>query len=103
MPEEEKTAPTDLDQKEMMKLIKENAELLKENNELLRKIHKQHIYGVVFKFVWFAVIIGLPFAIYFYVLEPYFDALGANYEVFRDGLSEIPGLKGLEQLLPKVD
>ncbi len=88
---------------EILRLIKENAELLEENNKLLRKIHKHFVYGVVFKFLWFAILIGLPFAIYFYVLEPYFEALGSNYEVFRQGVAEIPGLRGLEKILPQVD
>ena len=38
-------------------------------------------------------LIGLPFAVYFYVLEPYFEALGSSYETFNAGIQEIPGWK----------
>jgi hypothetical protein len=85
---------------EMLRLIRENAVLVRENNELLKKIYRHSMVGLVLKFVWFAIIIGLPFAVYFYLLEPYFEVFGANYEVFKAGIGEIPGLKGLEKLLP---
>ena len=74
--------------------------LLKENNELLKKLHRYTMIGFSFKIVWYAILIGMPFAVYFYVLEPYFDAFGANYELFRQGMAEIPGLKGIENILP---
>ncbi len=76
--------------------------LLRENNELLHKLHRWSVWGFVLRAAWYILIIGFPFALYFYILEPYFNALGSNYEVFRQGISEIPGLKGLEHLLPNV-
>ncbi len=87
---------------EMLRLLRENNELAKQNQELLRKLYRHNIIGFTLKIVWFAVLIGLPFAVYFYILEPYFNVFGANYEVFRQGMAEIPGLKGLEQFLPTV-
>lgn len=58
--------------------------------------------GTFLTVLWYALLIGLPFALYFYILEPYFEVFGANYETFRVGISEIPGLKGLEKLLPSM-
>jgi len=86
----------------MRHLIEQNTKLLEENNRLLKKLHRFHIYGAWIKVLWLALIIGLPFALYFYVLEPYFERLGASYEVFHAGISEIPGLKGLEHLLEEA-
>ena len=83
----------------MLRLLEENAELIKENNELLRKLHRNTMIGVVIRVIWYILLIGLPFALYFYILEPYFEAFGSNYEVFKAGLNELPGLKGIEQLL----
>lgn len=74
--------------------------LIRENNALLKKIHRNEMIGLWLRVVWYAALIGLPFAVYFYFLEPYFDAFGANYDLFRQGMGEIPGLKGLEHLLP---
>ena len=84
------------------KLLDRNAELLAENNKLLKKIHRNGLWAFWIRVVWYLVLIGLPFALYFYVLEPYFNALGANYEVFRAGVSEIPGLKGRDQILESL-
>ncbi len=87
---------------EMHRLLEENNALLKENHELLRKMYRNDMIGIGLRIVWYAVLIGLPFAVYFYLLEPYFEVFGANYETFRLGMAEIPGLKGLEQFLPSV-
>ncbi len=85
---------------ELMRLSRENHELLKQNHELLRKMYRNDMIGLILRFVWYAVLVGLPFALYYYILGPYFEAFGANYETFRQGMAEIPGLKGLEVLLP---
>lgn len=82
------------------KVMEQNAELIRENNKLLKKLYRQNLIGFWIKMLWFAILVGLPFAVYFYFLEPYFEALGANYEVFKTGLGEIPGLKSLQNVLP---
>ncbi|MCA9364005.1 hypothetical protein KC727_02195 [Candidatus Kaiserbacteria bacterium] len=85
---------------ELKRLIKRNTELLEQNHTLLKKLHRNSVIELVFRVLWYGLLIGLPFAVYFYFLEPYFDAVGANYETFRTGIAELPGLKGLEHLLP---
>ncbi len=85
---------------EILTLLKKNTELVKENNILLQRILRNDRIMLWVRIVWYAVLIGLPFALYFYILEPYFTAFGSNYELFRQGMAEIPGLKGLELLLP---
>jgi hypothetical protein len=94
MPEKEETHD------EILRLLRENAIVARENNEYLRKLYRNDMIEMWVKIIWYALLIGLPFAVYFYILEPYFHAFGANYEVFRQGMAEIPGLKGLEKLLP---
>ncbi len=86
---------------EMTKLMKQNSELIAENNKLLKKIHRNGVLSFWLRIVWFAVIIGLPFALYYYVLGPYFDAFGTSYENFIDGMNELPGLRGIDLLLNK--
>ncbi len=86
----------------MMRLLEENAGLMKENNQLLRKLHRNTVIGMTIRVIWYVFLIGLPFALYFYVLEPYFNVFGSNYEVFKAGLNELPGLKGIEQLLNSI-
>ena len=90
------------DHTELKRMLEKNSALLEENNELLKKIHRNAVLGFWLRIVWYILIIGAPFALYFYVVEPYFEALGANYEVFKAGINEIPGLKGLGELLNRL-
>ena len=77
----------------MEQLMEQNASLLKENNQLLKKIHRNAVWTFWVRVLWYTLLIGLPFALYFYILEPYFEALGSSYEVFSAGIQEIPGWK----------
>ena len=100
MDKEEKSSDKEGGDHNLIKeLLLDNKKLLTENNRLVRKMHRQMVWGFWLRIFWYALLIGLPFAVYFYVLEPYFEALGSNYEVFKAGLNEVPGLKGLGQLL----
>jgi hypothetical protein len=99
----ENITPSQYELQEISRRVKENSELLKENNELLKKIRRQSLWGFWIRVVWYIALIGLPFALYFYVLEPYFNAVGSNYEVFKAGINEIPGLRGLGELLDKLN
>lgn len=86
---------------ELLRLTRENNELLKENHEYLRKMYRNDMIGIVIRILWYAILIGLPFAVYFYVLQPYFELLGSDYDTFRAGMGEIPGLKWLETYFPQ--
>jgi len=85
---------------EMLRLLRENNELSKANNELLKKLYRHNLIGFVTRVVWYAVLLGLPVAVYFYILGPYFNAFGSNYELFRQGMAEVPGLKAILHILP---
>ncbi|MCA9366332.1 hypothetical protein KC722_02005 [Candidatus Kaiserbacteria bacterium] len=85
--------------KQLKEAIAENAKLIEQNNKLLRKIYRQNVWGMWLRVVWYAALIGLPFALYFYVLEPYFAALGSSYETFSAGIQEIPGFKQFNETL----
>jgi len=82
---------------DLKELMKKNSELLEENNSLLKKIHRNGLWAFWVRVTWYVVLVGLPFALYFYVLEPYFTALGSNYDVFKAGINEVPGLKQLTE------
>ncbi|MCA9354315.1 MAG: hypothetical protein KC877_02225 [Candidatus Kaiserbacteria bacterium] len=74
-------------------LLLENQRLITENNQLLKKMNRRSIWSFWLKVVWFAVLIGLPFLLYYYIVEPYFTSLGSSFETFQQGLQEIPGWK----------
>ena len=90
------------DQKEMLRLLREQNILLKENNKIVHILHRWSIYGLVVKIVWYALLIGFPFALYFYIFEPYFTAMGADYDVFEHGVGEIPGIKAIQHFIQFV-
>jgi len=85
--------PPDLSHTELKAAIEKNRILIEENNMLLRKMIRWATIEFWFRIVWYIILIGLPFALYFYVLEPYFTALGSSFEVFSTGMQEIPGWK----------
>jgi len=84
-------------------MLERNHALLEDNNKLLHKMYRYSIIGIWLRVVWYVVLIGLPFALYFYVLEPYFAALGASYETFSAGMQEIPGWKQFSEVLKSYE
>lgn len=95
------TNDTKSDHQMLEELVKQNAALLEDNNQLLKKIHRNAIVTFWVRILWYVLILGFPFILYFYVLEPYFAAFGSSYENFIDGMNELPGLRGIDQLLGK--
>tara|TARA_B100000745_G_C19957327_1_gene323444 strand:- start:119 stop:457 length:339 start_codon:yes stop_codon:yes gene_type:complete len=87
------------DHEMLQQLVEQNAELLEENNRILKKIHRNAAFSFWIRVVWYLFLIGFPFALYFYVLEPYFAAFGTSYDVFIEGLNQLPGLSGIDQLI----
>ena len=81
------------DHEKIQRLLLENQKLMAENNEILKKLKRNSAISLWMKIIWFLFIIGLPFVIYFYVVQPYFDALGSSFGTFQEGLQEIPGWK----------
>ena len=71
----------------------ENKRLLSENNDLLKKMYRTAWWSMVLRIVWFLVLIGAPFLVYYYLVEPYFTSLGSSFETFENGLQEVPGWK----------
>ncbi len=84
---------------EIKSLLQETLAVEKQNQVLLKKLYRYSWVGFIFRLAWFALLIGLPFALYFYILEPYFELFGGSYEEFRAGVSELPGYKGLMMLM----
>jgi len=68
---------------ELRKILRQNIKLTKENNLLLRKLQRQNLIFLWLRVVWFAILIGLPFIMY-YALGPIlsdFQNLLEMYEI----------------------
>ena len=74
-------------------LMLENRRLLTENNQLLKKLNHRSVLSFWIRLVWFLVLIGAPFILYFYVIEPYFTSFGSSSKIFIQGIHEVPGWK----------
>lgn len=83
------------------RLTLENQKLLSDNNSLLKKMHRASIIGFWFRLLWAIFIIGIPFVLYFYIIEPYFTAMGTSFDEFRSGMQEIPGWKQFYESMQK--
>ncbi|MCB9815339.1 hypothetical protein H6789_02570 [Candidatus Nomurabacteria bacterium] len=77
----------------LQELLLENQRLLTENNQIIKKLNRRSIWSFWFRVVWFLIIIGAPFLVYFYIIEPYFTSLGSSFATFQTGLQEVPGWK----------
>ena len=85
--------PMHTEHQRMQELIEENKRLLEENNNLLKKMYRTAWWSFALRIVWFFVLIGAPFLVYYYIVEPYFTSLGSSFETFEAGLQEVPGWK----------
>lgn len=95
----EKDQPLDGgDHRRIRELLEENAKLLKDNNETLHKIKRHMMWNLIFRIIWYALLLGLPFLLYYSLIVPYFELFGADYNLFQAGMKELPGLKGFENL-----
>ena len=83
------------DHGELKRLLRENITLAQENNLLLKKLHRNALWTFWVRILWYVLLIGLPFVVYFFFLEPYFQAFGSSIEIFTNGMQEIPGWKQL--------
>lgn len=94
--------PNHDEHKKLEQLLERNANLVEENNKILRKLYRNSIISLAWKVIAFLLIIGIPFALYFYILQPYFQAFGSDFATFRAGVNELPGIKGFEQFLDAI-
>ena len=76
-----------MNDEEIKTLLRRNLELTRENNRLLKKIRRNGLVANIMRIVWWAVIIGVPVFLYYYVLQPYLVELSTTYQEFQSGVS----------------
>jgi len=82
---------------EMNRLLQENNRLLAENNVMLHKQERRAKWALVGKILWFAILIGLPLIMYWYLR----DSIEALLSVAQTGQDMGVGInmEQIQQLL----
>ncbi len=74
---------------ESKRLLQETLELSRENNRMLRAMRRAAFWGGVFRVIWWAVIIGVPVVLYYYVFQPYIAELQSTYQSVKGGAEQL--------------
>jgi len=85
------------DYKELKRMIEKQGELLEDNTRTLNKLKRYQTMAFFSSLLWYALLIGLPFAMYYYVLAPVIEAYG-----FHANLRELPGYGQFEAFFGKM-
>jgi len=76
---------------EERQLLIQTHRLTEENNKLLRKMHRAALWGRVFHFLYWVVIIGLSVGAYYFI-QPYIDQLTQVYGGVKNDVSGVQGV-----------
>jgi len=71
---------------------KELLKLTKENNEILHKMRRSLFWGRVFKAVYLIIILGVTFGAY-YLIQPYLEGVLGAYQNVLGGVGEVQEVK----------
>ncbi len=94
---------TEAELAEMRHLLKRNTELLEENNRILKKLHRSAVWSFWFRVIFYVLAIGLPFAMYYYFLEPYLASMTNSYESVLERVNSFPGFEGMESFFKQPE
>jgi hypothetical protein len=91
--------PIPTDQNELIiKLLRENQELLQQNNDLLHKHERRERRRLIFKVIWYTILLGIPMLAYYYLYSTFVGlTTGQASGVQINGVSVPPTV--LEQLI----
>ncbi len=77
-------------------LLRENQELLRQNNDLLHKHERREWRRLIFKIVWYTILLGIPMLAYYYLYSTFVGLMGSEANIEVNGLSVPPTvLEGL--------
>ena len=87
---------------EERQLLIQTHRLTEENNHLLRKMHRAALWGRVFHFIYWVVIIGLSLGAYYFI-QPYIDQLTQVYGGIKSDVGTVQNTVGqVGNLLKKI-
>jgi len=87
----------DFDEKEALEKI---LALTEENNKILRKMRRSVLWGRIFHFIYWAVIIGLSIGAYVYI-QPYLDSMLQFIGAGKEGMENMGKLNEILNSIPQ--
>ena len=84
------TSDQDRTSQEILEQINELNKTISDTNSRVRRIDRSMKVSFWFKVIWFLFLIGIPFAIYYYLIEPYKD-LFEQQASFSESIKNFPG------------
>jgi uncharacterized membrane protein len=93
---------------EVKKMMEENLALARENNTILKGIRGAQRRAMIYRFLYWILILGITFGAYYFV-QPYVDSLLGYYGSFTEGVdsvnkaSSMSDLKQVKDLLQQLN
>lgn len=82
----------------IVKLLEENQVLLRENNTLLHKHERRERRRLIFKIIWYTILLGIPMFAYYYLYNTFLGLTGGEQTNVPEAGLTIPA-NALEELL----
>ncbi len=79
---------------DIKQLLQENQRLLIENNTILRKMRRTAILSSILRFLWFVIMLGSLFYVYYYYIEPNLNSIKERVSSIEAVLPDGATIKG---------
>ena len=76
---------------EERQLLIQTHRMTEENNKLLRKMHRAALWGRIFHFLYWSIIIGLSIGAYYFI-QPYVDQVKGVYTGVQSDVSNVKSM-----------
>ena len=76
-------------------LMQENLELARENNKILKGMRRSQRFGLIFKVVFWLVILGAPVLLYYYFFAPYIEQILGIYTEIQGGAEAVQNINAI--------
>lgn len=83
---------------DMMDIVKKTHALAEENNEMLHAMRRNQRIAFFFRLVFWAIVIGLPLMLYYYLLAPYMAEMQATFKTIQGQVGQV---ESMQQSLPE--
>ena len=73
---------------EYKEILKKTLELSQDNNKMLQSMHRSLVWGRVFRFIYWIVLLGIAIGSFYYI-QPYLDQVLGTYQGVKGQLNSL--------------